>query len=151
MLPFYPFIPRFLWSSKPILDKGRRFSVALGLGDQTATTLTYPGDLCFEFGVPGLLLGMFLFGLVAQWLTNRLSVAGSKRHLFIYTGLLITLVFLIESDVFAFWSTLIRSTTILSTVAWAVYRNSPERAIKYSRRDGRFTQSVAGESTSRWR
>ncbi|HEY6291294.1 MAG TPA: hypothetical protein VI455_06985 [Terriglobia bacterium] len=126
MLPFYPFVPRFLWPTKPILDKGRRFSMALGYGDQTSTAMTYPGDLYFEYGVPGLLAGMFLFGLVAQWLTNRLSLPGSKRRMFVYTGLFITVLFVIELDAFDFWSTLIRSLVILSAVAWAVYRHSSD-------------------------
>src|SRR5437588_12444062 len=51
MLPFYPFIPRFLWPSKPILDKGARFSLALGNPETTATAITYPGDLYLQFGL----------------------------------------------------------------------------------------------------
>jgi hypothetical protein len=122
MLPFYPFVPRFLWRTKPILDKGRRFSVALGIGDQTSTALTYPGDLCFEFGLPGLLAGMFVFGLVAEGLTKFLATSGSKQHLFIYTGLFLTVIFILELDAFDFWCTLIRSLVILSIVARLAYR-----------------------------
>jgi hypothetical protein len=124
MLPFYPFIPRFLWTRKPVLDKGRRFSVALGYGDQTATAITYPGDLLMDYGIPGLLLGMLLFGLAAQWLTKRLFNPESKRCLFIYTGLFITFMFMIELDAFDFWSTLIRTAVILSVVSWVVYQGS---------------------------
>jgi len=122
MLPFYPFIPRFVWRTKPILDKGRRFSIALGYGDQTATALTYPGDLCFEFGLPGLLIGMFLFGFVAETVTKLLNVTGSKQHLFVYTGLFLTVIFLVELDAFDFWCTFIRSFVILSVVARLAYR-----------------------------
>ena len=122
MLPFYPFIPRLLWRHKPILDKGRRFSIALGYGDQTATALTYPGDLCFVFGVPGLLIGMFLFGLVAESSTRLLNVPGSKQHLFVYTGLVLTMIFLVELDAFDFWCTLIRSFVILCIVGRLAYQ-----------------------------
>jgi hypothetical protein len=124
MLPIYPFVPRFVWPTKPILDKTRRFSVALGFGDQTSTAITYPGDLFFEYGLPGLLLGMALFGLVAQRLTYRLIMPGSKQHLFIYTGVLITVLFAFELDAFDFWCTLIRNLVILGGVAWLVYRDS---------------------------
>jgi len=65
---------------------------------------------------------MLLFGLVAQLLTDRLSVPRSERRLFVYTGLFITFVFIIELDAFDFWSTLVRSTVILSIVAWIVFR-----------------------------
>jgi hypothetical protein len=131
MLPFYPFIPRFLWAGKPVLDKGRRFSLALGLGDQTSTAITYPGDLYFEFGMPGLLVGMLLFGLIAERLTKRYGVPGSKRRLFIYTGVFMTFVTSIELDAFDFWSTLIRSLVILCAVAWIVYR--PRRGLAAER------------------
>jgi hypothetical protein len=124
MLPVYPFVPRFLWPTKPILDKARRFSVALGYGDQTSTALTYPGDLLLEYGLPGLLVGMLLFGLVAQWLTNRFRVPGSKRCLFVYTGMFISVLFAFELDTFDFWCTLIRNLVILGAVAWLLYRDS---------------------------
>jgi hypothetical protein len=125
MLPVYPFVPRFLWPSKPILDKGRRFSASLGRGDETSTAITYPGDLFFEYGLPGLLVGMALFGVVAQWLTSRFSVPGSKRSLFVYSGMFITVLFMVELDAFDFWCTLIRYLVLLSLVAWAVYRRPP--------------------------
>lgn len=125
MLPVYPFVPRFLWPTKPILDKGRRFSVALGRGGETSTAVTYPGDLLFEYGLPGLLLGMVFFGLVAQWLTDRFSVPGSKRSLFVYTGMFITVFSVTELDAFDFWCTLIRYAVLLSLIAWAIYRRAP--------------------------
>ena len=122
MLPVYPFVPRFLWRTKPALDKTRRFSVALGYGDQTSTAITYSGDLFFEYSFPGLILGMALFGVCAQWLTTRFVVSGSKPALFIYTGIFITVFSVTELDAFNFWCTLIRYTVILNLVAWAVYR-----------------------------
>lgn len=122
MLPFYPFVPRFIWTSKPILDKGRRFSIALGAGDQTSTAITYPGDLVFEYGAIGLLCGMLLFGAAAQLLTDRFAAAWDKRRLFIYTGLFLTILSIMELDAFDFWSTLIRNLVILSLVAWLAYR-----------------------------
>jgi len=122
MLPIYPFVPRFLWPTKPILDKTRRFSVALGYGDQTSTAITYPGDLFFEYGLPGLLLGMALFGLFAQWLTKHFAVQGSKPSLFVYASIFVTVFFVTELDAFNLWCTLIRYTVLLSLVAWAVYR-----------------------------
>ncbi len=136
MLPFYPFVPRFLWPSKPILDKGRRFSIAIGAGDQTSTALTYPGDLIFEYGVVGLLCGMFLFGIAAQYLTDRFAGVSDKRRLFVYTGIFLTVLSILELDAFNFWSTLIRNLVILSIVAWLAYR-SPRR-VRAARRGARY-------------
>ena len=127
MLPFYPFVPRFMWPGKPILDKGRRFSIAIGIGDQTSTALTYPGDLLFEYGVTGLLSGMFLFGIAAQHLTDRFAKAHDKQRLLVHTGIFLTVLSIFELDAFDFWSTLIRNLVILSAVAWFAYR-SPRSA-----------------------
>jgi hypothetical protein len=121
MLPFYPFVPRLVWPGKPILDKGRRFSMALGYGNQTSTAITYPGDLVFEYGIAGLLAGMFLFGVCAQYLTNRFAVSCDKRRLFIYTGFFVTVLFGLELDAFDFWSTLIRNFAVLGCVGWLAY------------------------------
>src|SRR5580700_2290606 len=52
MIPIYPFIPRLLWPSKPILDEGQRFSVAVGRGKTTSTAITYFGDLLLRYGAP---------------------------------------------------------------------------------------------------
>ena len=38
MLPIYPFVPRLLWPSKPILVEGGRFTIALGGGSGDAAT-----------------------------------------------------------------------------------------------------------------
>jgi hypothetical protein len=130
MLPLYPFVPRFLWPAKPILDKGRRFSIALGYGDQTSTAITYPADLYFEYRLPGLLIGMFLFGWAAQWLTTHFGARRSKRSLFIYTGMFLTVFSVVELDAFDFWCTLIRYGALLALVAWAVYRR-PARLVDY--------------------
>jgi hypothetical protein len=121
MIPFYPFIPRFVWPSKPILDKATQFSITLGYGDQTSTAVSYPGDLYVTRGWPGLLLGMLLMGMVAQWLTNSLRADFGKRSLAIYAVIFLTAVD-IEIDAFSYWTSLIKWLAILSVLAWIVYR-----------------------------
>jgi len=86
MIPFYPFVPRLLWPGKPVPDKAMRLSRLLGGGPMaTSSAVTIPGDLyVLQYGIAGLLVGMFLIGLVVQWLTNPVKLCPSKRHLFIY-------------------------------------------------------------------
>lgn len=120
MIPYYQFIPRFIWSSKPVLDEGARFSVALGYGDRTSTAVTYPGDLYAAYGVPGIILGMFLLGIAAQWLTNSISGTFDKRRLFLFAALF-PAVTNMEIDSFSFWSSLIKSFVILSAIAFVIY------------------------------
>lgn len=127
MVPYYPFIPRFIWNSKPVLNKGQRFSTALGYGAGTSTAVTYPGELYVTYGLPGLLAGMFLLGTVAQWLANGVKGLLNKRDLFVYAAIFFTATNM-EIDSFSYWSTLIKSLIILSIIAFVVY--GPRRQVR---------------------
>ena len=129
MIPFYPFVPRFIWHSKPILDKGARLSVALGGNDTTSVAPTYPGDLYVTYGLTGLAAGMFLLGIVAQWLTRRTTEALDKRHLFVYAAIFL-MVTNMEIDSFSYWTSLIKGLAIISFIAFIVY--GPRRRISQS-------------------
>jgi hypothetical protein len=126
MLPIYPFIPRFLWPSKPILDEGGRFTLALreSFADTakagSSTAITYPGDLYLRFGLPGVLLGMFVLGLVAQWLTNPVAGSVEPQNLFLYAGIYVS-GFMIEGDAFGLWATFIKLLATLWILRWPLY------------------------------
>ena len=120
MIPYYPFVPRFLWPSKPVLTMGGRFSEALGAGAHTSTAISYPGSLYLEAGVPGILLGMLTLGLVAQWLTNRVRGPSDKFQVFLYSSILISLINM-EIDYFSYWVTLIKAFVCLCILAWFFY------------------------------
>jgi hypothetical protein len=119
-LPFYAFVPRFVWSSKPIDDIGRRFSVALGADPKSCSSITHPGDAYLEFGIPGVIISMFVLGIFSQWLSAR-SGTLSVRRLFIFVANFWIAVDM-EGDVFGYWSTVIKSLAITSVIAWLVYR-----------------------------
>lgn len=120
MVPYYPFIPRFIWHSKPILDKGRRFSVATGSTSTSSMAITYPGDLYATYGLPGIVLGMFLLGIVTQCLTNTITGIVDKRHLFVYAAMFMPVIHL-ETDTFSYLTSLIKSFVILSVIALVIF------------------------------
>jgi hypothetical protein len=124
MVPYYPFIPRFIWHSKPILDKGRRFSVATGSTITSSMAITYPGDLYATYGLPGIVLGMFLLGIVTQGLTNTITGIVDKRHLFVYAAMFIPTIHL-ETDTFSYMTSLIKSFVILSVISLVIF--GPDR------------------------
>ena len=137
MVPIYPFIPRFIWPSKPILLESARFTIVLGGGRASditkgisSTAITYPGDLYLHFGLLGIPVGMFLLGLVAQWLTSRLSGPMGERDLFVYANFFL-FGFPLESDVFSVWSSLIKLLAILLVLSWVIYgpRRRPARVV----------------------
>jgi hypothetical protein len=126
MLPIYPFVPRLLWPSKPILNEGQRFTYALrgSPGDialtESSTAITYPGDLYLQFGFLGIPVGMFILGIVSQWFTNRVSGEVEPRELFVYSAVfLFGLSF--ETDLFAMWTGLIKLLAILYVTRVLIY------------------------------
>jgi hypothetical protein len=120
MLPYYPFIPRFIWPSKPVLDKGLRFSVATGSVATSSMAITYPGDLYSLYGLPGIVLGMFLLGVVCQALTNTVAGRPDKRRLFVYAAMFMS-VSRLETDAFSYLTSLIKTFVMLSVVALVIY------------------------------
>jgi hypothetical protein len=126
MLPFYPFVPRAIWPSKPILDEGGWFTVALsgGFGDArtigSSTAITYPGDLYLQFGLWGIPLGMFVLGVAAQWFANRVSGPVIPRELFVY-AVIFVIGFPLEADVFSVWTSLIKLLATLYVLRLLIY------------------------------
>jgi hypothetical protein len=123
MIPIYPFIPRLLWPSKPILDEGQRFSVAVGRGKTTSTAITYFGDLLLRYGAPGLIIGMFAFGFFSQYISGKASAALDKRWLFMYAC-----IFPLETDIelgaFELWTGLIKAFVVVSILGYLIYRDN---------------------------
>jgi len=121
MLPFFPFIPRFIWTSKPIEDVGLKLTVRLGGPPTANTSITHPGDAYLEFGLPGVIICMFVLGIVSEWLTRLGSGTLNKRRLFVFVSIF-SLVVDMEVDVFAYWTGLIRWLVVSAVIAWVVYR-----------------------------
>ncbi|PYU65511.1 MAG: hypothetical protein DMG49_24080 [Acidobacteria bacterium] len=132
MLPIYPFVPRFLWPSKPILDEGARLTLALEgrsgdpISADSSTAITYPGDLYLQFGLVGIPVGMCVLGVVAQWFTNRVSGPVDRQALLVYVGIFL-FGFPIECDVFLLWTGLIKLLAMLYILRPLVY-GRPELA-----------------------
>jgi hypothetical protein len=120
MVPYYPFVPRFIWPSKPILNKGLRFSLAAGSTATSSMAITYPGDLYALYGLPGIVLGMLLLGVVCQALTNTITGRLDKRRLFVYAAMFIA-VSRLETDAFSYLTSLIKTFAMLSVAALVIY------------------------------
>jgi hypothetical protein len=88
LAPVYPFIPRFLWRDKPIFDKGRRMTEAMGNGTQSSTNVPGIADMYAINGTEGVLVGMFLWGLLLQLYMNRFGDGLSERGVFVYVSML---------------------------------------------------------------
>jgi len=80
----YAFVPRVFWADKPTVTRGAWFSEYLGQArtEESATTSlgqTAPGELYWNFGWPGIVIGMTFLGAVIGRLW-KLATPYSERH-----------------------------------------------------------------------
>ena len=94
-------IPRLLWPDKPAVPRGRWFTAQLGVEiDQndvigTSFGMSSPGELYWNFGFIGVVLGMNLLGFVMARFWWRIAGANPERsviHMLAYVSLLFTFV-----------------------------------------------------------
>ena len=94
------FIPRAVWPGKPSVNPGVTFSTMLGMVSAsgsvyTCTGTTAAGELYWNFGWPGALLGMYLLGAAVAGLWWRAAGADPRQGLFemtAYTGAMLSFV-----------------------------------------------------------
>lgn len=120
MIPYYPFVPRIIWTSKPVLEQGIRFTEMLGWGADSSTPVTYPADCYIYGGVPGVVFGMLLLGLFAQRCTNSLNGVISKHHVLKYAVLLL-LCLKIELGVIDVWTGILKVLPVLFIIGRVAY------------------------------
>ena len=68
-------IPRVFWPNKPLLTMGTDFAhtfrVVHMLDNETNMAVTVPGELCWNFSWPGIVVGMLLWGFALRWIYRR--------------------------------------------------------------------------------
>jgi hypothetical protein len=73
------FIPRVIWPDKPVMtlgrDFGETFRVVHILDEKTWVSCTVPGELFWNFDLPGILFGMALWGAGMRFLYRRYGEA----------------------------------------------------------------------------
>jgi hypothetical protein len=120
LAPFYPLIPRFLWKDKPVLDKGRRLSVALGHPATTSAAITPIGDLYSLYGWFGVAAGMLLYGIGAELFMNKLGCSLSEKGVFFLLGVIPVLTNM-ERDVVSWIAAGFQSCLLFLLMAYIVY------------------------------
>jgi hypothetical protein len=94
----YAFIPRIIWPDKPTVTRGAWFSTYLGLFDTeaeatTAIGMTAVGELYWNFGIIGVLVGMFAIGCGLGFLWNLASAdpRGRPIHMLLYVSIMLAM------------------------------------------------------------
>ncbi len=136
MLPALITVPRVVWPDKPVFNMGYWFAINVYGQDphvRSSTAITYPGDLYLQFGLPSLLIGMFLTGIALRWVYERYGREGTSCSLFFYIFLLYQLVEY-ESDVAFKVASTVRVFLIILGLSFLVFR-FPRRTLTWAERE----------------
>ena len=120
LAPIYPFVPRFFWRNKPVLNKGRRLSIAIGSGTNNSVAVTQIGDLYLMYGTVGVAAGMLFYGILLQMYTNWIGGRLSERELFLYISVLYAIMD-IGADVTGQVTEAIQTIAVTLFVAYMIY------------------------------
>lgn len=101
---YYAFVPRIAWQGKPSVSRGAWFTTYLQMAPReaeatTSTGMTIVGEWYWNFGLTGVVVGMFLTGLL---LSGLWRLAGSYRihppaNMMLYVAILINVLNLPEA------------------------------------------------------
>jgi hypothetical protein len=118
---FVWFVPRWIWPDKPTMSIGGWYAVTvLGWipgGGEAAVTL--PGDLYLNFGIFGVLLGMFAYGILLRFAYDYcVRRIGSPVGLWVFLPVLLVLSLGFERNFAAIFSQASQMMVIVITVIW---------------------------------
>lgn len=80
----YAFIPRIIWPDKPLVTRGSWFTSYLGGSgseeeSKTSTGMYSAGELYWNFGMPGVVFGMFIMGAMFSYLASVVGDGPQQR------------------------------------------------------------------------
>jgi O-antigen polysaccharide polymerase Wzy len=104
------FVPRILWSDKRWIPTGQLFNKAFNITDSDDVFISpsHLGELYWNFGWPGAVVGMGLIGLICGWVGGRCNLAECRT----ITRVLVTLITIkqlivgyegVISDIYVVW------------------------------------------------
>lgn len=118
------FIPRVFWANKPTMDFGREFGRTFRVtniftGD-TFIGPTIPGELYWNFGLPGILIGMGLLGTSVRFLYRRYGGLGEVGPILLATHivLLVKWVHIVGGSIAGGFVALLRIVIMLEVLRW---------------------------------
>ena len=121
LLPFFVFVPRAIWSDKPVLDVPAQFSRTywqIPPSIRTSQPVTQVGDLFRNFGLPGVAAGLFAWGILLSLWTRFWRLRRSPRLDLVYLYAMVVGVLYVESDLPFIIATTARSLPLALAVAW---------------------------------
>lgn len=139
LLPAMIAVPRSVWPNKPVLDDTVEFTHTYSgrsVKIRSSTQITQIGDLYRNFGYGGVVIGMFLWGVVVAALAAAYIRWHSPRLQAIYAFVVVTIVVSVESTLPLLLNTAAKTLPLAAVVAWLLLpgRTNPP-AFQRLRRD----------------
>lgn len=124
---FAVLIPRVIWPDKPDVQTGQLLNQKFGLSDQPDTYISpsHLGELYWNFGWAGVLVGMPIIGLLLGFVGRRcdLSTAPTLTPILVLIATIQLLVIGFESSIAALYSEWIRSMLAIGLLHWMLARS----------------------------
>jgi len=146
LLPLYILIPRVIWPSKPILSGSIQFSIdyaGQSIDTTHSTAVTPFGDLYLNFGLPGIIGGMFLLGILYRLFYQAFRERNSESSLVLYLGLLFWMTN-IEAEIVGLIQGAFQQLIIFYVLTRMMYQRATHPKIKY-KNAGRIPSHVDGD------
>ena len=116
--------PRFIWKSKPIItangnEFGRRIGVLAPDNYRTFVGPTFVGDWYMNFGLPGIIFGMYILGVLFRFIFDYLVrlTGASLSGLFVYAIVWIQLMKGFEDSLAPVFAGLVKVSVLLFLIA----------------------------------
>ena len=114
---FYPFIPRVIWTDKPMtggFSNMKRFTNIVNT-ENTSTNISPVGEAYVNFGIAGGIIFMLIFGLIFSFIFQYVIKLSAKRQTIILwlPNLFVGLIIGSETDVLTIWGTFVTAAIFL--------------------------------------
>ncbi len=131
----YAFVPRFLWEDKPIVSRGGWFYEYFG-GEGTSLGQSAAGELFWNFGTAGIMVGMVAMGLLFGflWRLAGPDPRGSPIRMLLYLDLLFGAPGMMEGEWGSGFVGLVYRVALFTPLMWARWSGREWRATPVSGR-----------------
>jgi len=120
------FIPRLIWPDKPSIETGRLLNKEFSLSESADTYISpsHLGELYWNFGAPGVLIGMALIGLLlgAVGRTFNMAEAATITRLLVIVVTVRLLILAAEGELATQYVSWMRSMLVIAILHWSLAR-----------------------------
>lgn len=135
LLAIYGLVPRILWSGKPSLimcGVNNRFFSGRGVDSNTCAAMTVPGELFWNFGAIGVVVGLLCVGLILgglyRWFT-RVGGEGRRYVLLVVYAIVLLMLMRFEWGVGQVVSNLVKRLGFAVVFLWFVTASTTSRTV----------------------